>query len=219
MARLVVVPALITLAVTVVRLCGELAGGPARWFSTASGGGSAWLGITWLVPVFGIWFGHRLARAGEVLPRRALGVHALAVMVYIGGFQFVIRALPFDTSTRDGMVSQLLAMGAVSVLAAALAAWAWPALFMIGLRYALLARLPIVVITAIAAFAGWDVHHVKLGPKDYAGFSPFALSAWLGYVQLVFWTAFTVAIGGLFGAVAARATRSAIALPRSADDD
>src|SRR5687768_18611129 len=63
--RLVLVPALITLAVTVLRLTGELLNWSPRLFSREAGGAGAIIGIVWLVPVFGVYFALRLARAGE----------------------------------------------------------------------------------------------------------------------------------------------------------
>src|SRR5437899_633533 len=61
---LIVVPAVITLAVTLLRLAGEIHRWDPRLFNRTGGGGGAIVGIVWLVPVFGIWFAVRLARAG-----------------------------------------------------------------------------------------------------------------------------------------------------------
>src|SRR5512142_3187783 len=78
--KLVLVPAVITLGVTLLRLFGELQGWSPRLFSREAGGGGALVGISWLVPVFGAWFGWRIARAGSV-PRfgRALGLTLLGL--------------------------------------------------------------------------------------------------------------------------------------------
>ena len=62
--KLILVPAVITLAVTLLRLVGELQGWSPALFSRAAGGGRL-VGISWLVPVFGAWFGWKLARAGS----------------------------------------------------------------------------------------------------------------------------------------------------------
>lgn len=207
--RLVLVPAVITLVVTIVRLVGELCGWSPRLFSTASGGAGALVGISWLVPVFGAWFGFRLARAGAgpARPVRAVLLHVVAGVVYVGGFQVVIRVLNFDTSTRGGLVNQVLAMGTASLLAALVALIAWPRLFAVGLLYALLARLPVIAITWLAALNGWDTHHVKFGARDFAAFTPSEAATWLSCIQLVFWLPFTVAGGGLCGALAALLAR------------
>lgn len=202
--RPALVPALISLAITLIRLAGELLGWAPRWFSTAPGGGAALLGITWLVPVFGAWFGWRLARDPDrPRARRTIPLHLAAIVTWVGGFQFVIHVLKFDTSTRDGLIAQLLSMAAASVLAALIAWAAWPRLARLDLAYAVLARIPVVLITFVAVIADWGTHYEKLGPDDYAGFPPVVRAVWLAVAQLVFWPAFTLAAGGLFGSLVA----------------
>ncbi len=63
--RLILVPAIITLVVTLLRLTGELQGWSPRLFSPEPGGGGALFGIWLLVPVFGVYFALKLARAGQ----------------------------------------------------------------------------------------------------------------------------------------------------------
>jgi hypothetical protein len=60
---LVLVPALITLAVTLARLFAEFGGLPSWLASAAAGGGGAVLGISWLPLIFGPYFALRLARS------------------------------------------------------------------------------------------------------------------------------------------------------------
>ena len=54
--RLILVAAVITLAVTLLRLVGELQQWSSALFNREPGGGGAIVGIVWLVPVFGIYF-------------------------------------------------------------------------------------------------------------------------------------------------------------------
>lgn len=57
------IPALLTLAITVLRLVGEINGwNPAIFGSPEAGGDLAPLGISWLIFVFGLWFGALLFR-------------------------------------------------------------------------------------------------------------------------------------------------------------
>lgn len=78
--RLVLVPAVLTFAVTLLRLWGELKEWPLLLFSPAAGGGAALVGITWLVPVFGMWFARRLAKGGpSEHPGRVIGFAALGL--------------------------------------------------------------------------------------------------------------------------------------------
>jgi hypothetical protein len=53
--RLIVVPAVITFAVTLLRLVGELQHWSPRFFSREPGGAGAIIGIVWLVPIFGVF--------------------------------------------------------------------------------------------------------------------------------------------------------------------
>ena len=83
--KLILVPAVITLAVTLLRLVGELQGWSPALFNRGDKPFSPSLvGIVWLVPVFGAWFGWKLIRAGSGPGSlgRAFGVTfaALAVM-------------------------------------------------------------------------------------------------------------------------------------------
>jgi hypothetical protein len=198
---LVLVPAALTLVVTAVRLFGEVQGWSPRLSSNAPGGGGALLGITWLVPLFGAWFGLRLAQTGSrpARPARAVLLLVVAVAVYASGFRF---AGMIGGATRDGLVTQILCMGAVAVLAAFVSLLAWPTLFVVNTVYGLLARVPTALITWFAVHGHWGTHYEKFGSRDFADFSDHEAAFWLGFTQLVFWVPFTAAVGGLFGAVA-----------------
>lgn len=88
-ARLIFLPALLSLAVTILRLIGERQGWSSRWFSTATGGpipsGMSWLvGITWLALPFGVCFALRLTAAGRGPKRTAKAVgYAFTGMVIL----------------------------------------------------------------------------------------------------------------------------------------
>jgi hypothetical protein len=58
--KLILIPALITLAITLLRLGAELMDLPAWLASSASGGAGAILGISWLPPILGIYFAIKL---------------------------------------------------------------------------------------------------------------------------------------------------------------
>lgn len=87
LGQLILVPALITLAVTLLRLAGELAHWSQTYFNTDVGGGGAIVGITWLAPIFGAYFAAKLVRSGAG-PRsawQAVGFAALGAAVLVGG--------------------------------------------------------------------------------------------------------------------------------------
>jgi hypothetical protein len=207
-APLVIIPILLSWLVTAARVAGELCGLGPPWVSSAPGGGNAILGIVWLVPLCGAWFGWRLAGAAPPdRPGRALALHLAALGLYVGGFQVVRFVLCFDTSTASGLTAQILAMGAVSVLVLPFAKAAWPQLFTRNLSYALAVRVPIAALTFLAVFGAWGTHLEKFGPRDYQGFGPWPHGALLAFTQLVFWPSFTIVCGGLFGSLAALAAR------------
>ena len=202
--QLVLVPALITLAVTLLRLAGELQGWSPRLFSREPGGGGALVGISWLVPVFGAWFGWRLASAGE-RPKsawKALGLTVLALAV-LPASGFAAAKLGVEQTS----VTTLAVFAVVSVAALLLALRAWPALGRTLLAYGLAARIPVILVMLAAILGSWGTHYDAMPP----GGPPMSgLRLWLvaGVLpQLTIWQWFTVVIGGLFGIAAAALTR------------
>lgn len=65
--KLITVPAIITFVVTIVRLLGELGNLPAFLASKEAGGGQAIIGITWLAPIFAVYFAIKLVGAPGTL--------------------------------------------------------------------------------------------------------------------------------------------------------
>jgi hypothetical protein len=200
LTKLVLAPALITLAVTLLRLAGELQGWSPRLFSREAGGGGALVGISWLVPVFGAWFGWKLAAAGE-RPRsvgRALGLTLLALAALPASGFLAARLGVTGTS-----VTALAVYAFVSLAALALGLYAWPALGRTLLAYGLAARIPVILVMLAAILGSWGTHYDAMPP----GAPPMSgLRLWLiaGVLpQLTVWQWFTVVIGGLFGTVAA----------------
>jgi hypothetical protein len=202
--RLVLVPAVITLGVTLLRLFGELQGWSPRLFSREPGGGGALVGISWLVPLFGAWFGWKVARAGAVPARlgRALGLTFLAI-VLMPALGFAAHAAGL---AEVGLGTVLLYV--VGSIVGVLLGWrAWPALGRTLLAYAFAARVPVALIMLFAILGSWGTHYDALPP----GLPPMApLPKWLliGLLpQMTVWIWFTVVVGGLFGLGAAALAR------------
>ena len=86
-ARLILIPSVITLVVTLLRVVGELRHWSPALFNPSAGGGGALVGITWLVPIFGIYFALKLSDAGEgpVGVGRAIGLAVLGLLLMAGG--------------------------------------------------------------------------------------------------------------------------------------
>jgi hypothetical protein len=194
---LVLVPAILTLAVTVLRLAGELLQWSPKLFNRDAGGGGALVGIVWLIPVFGIYFALKLAAAGE-LPMSAGKAAGWA------GLAFVVNtALGFGSfAVVKSPVAQLGIFTLTSWLAIFIARRGWPALWRVLLVYGFAARIPVLVIMYLAIFGGWDSHYAKPRP-DFPVMGPWGLFFWTALLpQFSVWIYLTVVGGLLFGALA-----------------
>lgn len=202
MLRPLLIAGLITLLVTAVRLVGELQGWGALWFGGNTAGAGALVGIVWLVPVFGFWFGRRLQRAGlgPASVRRAFVAPLVGVLGAIAVTAVSLLALPIEKATVFHVMTVAWPLAGLAAL------WAWPRLFGTNLLYGVLARAPIVALTYYAIAEGWDTHHTALAegaPKfDDAGRAQI-----LTLAQVCLWLPFTALVGGVFGALGAATMR------------
>jgi len=199
---LILTPAFVTLIVTLLRLYGELQQWPKPWFSSAPGGGSAIIGISWLPFLFGPYFAMRLAREGDrpVGNLKTIGIGLLGVVMVIGGAMLAFSP-PIGTGKA---IAGLLSM-AVGTL---LQFYPWPTLAMTLLAYGYAARIPVAVVMFFAMRGNWGTHYDVL-PQGYAG----PTTLWKEFVfigmipQLLFWVGFTVTIGAFFGGIVAASVR------------
>jgi hypothetical protein len=224
--QLILIPSAVTLAVTMLRLWGELEGWPSLLFNRAAGGSAALVGITWLVPVFGAWFALKLARGTPgVQPTRVLGIGVLALVVV-----FAINLLVGLMKKEQSSLGLLGVFAVSSGFGAAVGLYAWPALGRTLLAYGLAARIPVVLVTLAAIRGGWRTHYDAL-PPGFPAMSPLATWFWIGLLpQMTIWMAFTVIVGTIAGGLALlveeqraagrrrapRMVRPAVALARSA---
>jgi hypothetical protein len=148
--RLLAVPIVITLGVTMLRLVGELQHWSPALFSRQPGGLGALIGIIWLAPVVGVWLGRRLTKDGHgpANIKRAL-MHALGAVPAFAGWAVINAFLwpPFQV--------QVLGAAVASVVVVVLQMRGWPELGRLLLWYAIGARLPVVVIMLMAIFGRW----------------------------------------------------------------
>lgn len=201
--RLIFVPALISLAVTILRLVGELQHWSSQWFSTETGsiipGGISWLvGITWMAPLFGIYFALRLVpERGPSNAARAVGCSVAGLLVLI---LFRYAVLP---RIEIGFPRILIFIWMAMAVPALLQAIGWPALFKTLLAYGLAARVPVVVIMFFAMRGGWGTHYDYVGMPEEFQMPFWSRFFWLAFFpQLIFWLAFTILTGSLTGTVA-----------------
>ena len=191
---LILVPALLTLGVTLLRLAGELANASPTFFSRAVGGGAAVVGIIWLVPVFGIYFARRLAREDSSAPvGRSAGFAALGLVAFV-----VLAAAGFQRPVASP--SQFLLIAAGAFAGVAVARKGWPLLWQVLLAYGLAARTPVAIVILVGILNRWNTHYDS-PPPGLPDLSPFARWIAIGVIpQFTIWIAVTVILGTLAGA-------------------
>jgi hypothetical protein len=188
----------LTLAITVLRVVGEVNEWAPLLFARSAGGGGGLVGIGWLIPIVGFWFGRVLAVNGHAVPDRgrALRRCGLGLFGVVIAFALGRLVLPVAVGTF------VFVLAALTVCAVAAFA-AWPALARVLLAYALLARLPTVAVTIVAVANDWGTHYEQLAP----GSPPMgdgARTLVLCAAQFGIWIPLTLLIGGFVGALAGR---------------
>jgi hypothetical protein len=194
---------LISLAITALRLVGELRRWSPDYFSRFPGGGLSPLGITWLVPLVGLYFGWRLQRQGfrpPSLPQLAL--QPTLALAFAAGALLLVDRLRTLAHMRPLTWQEWLTMWAVaSVVAAAVAFLSWPTLGRPLLAYALLTRLAVTAVMALATRRGWGTHY-DAAPPRFPVMPPLRRWLWTGLLpQMTIWVAFTIGVGALFAAL------------------
>lgn len=209
LGRLILVPALITLGVTFLRLTGELMRWSPAFFSREAGGAGALVGIVWLVPVFGIYFALKLTHLGQG-PKGVATVlgHAFLALLLLPAAAIASRMFGIELGTPGGIAIFAVA----SLLAAVVAGRGWPALGRTLFAYGLAARVPVALLMLVAILGEWGTHYEK-GAPGFPTMGAFARWFWIGLVpQLTFWVGFTIVVGAIFGGLAvARPQRAATA--------
>jgi len=160
--RLLLVPALITLALTQLRLTGDL----------LRIAGFGLYEIAWLVPVFGAYFAICLAKSEETAPAPARLLKSSLVPLALFGAGLVL----FHPTSAG--------MAVVSLVAIVLTRRAWPRLGTLLLGYALAARLPVVVTMLGATLNGWETVYAVSPYRVLAGLLP-QLTVWIGFTVVV----------------------------------
>lgn len=200
LTKAILIAAVLSLLVTVVRLVGQLQGWGGMLFRTDAGGGGSPLGITWLVIPFGFWFGRSLAKQGS--RPASLGKSALMLLLGIG---LVVGVVAYGFQAVPDWQERVLVLGVGTAIAGLATLTVWPRAWLALVAYGLLARLPVVLVQYLAVQNGWDTHFAK-GPPDAP---PELALTLLTVAQLSFWPlAFTPLVGGLFALLGARTVRS-----------
>jgi hypothetical protein len=198
--KLILVPAIITLAITLLRLVGELEHWSETLFSRQPGGGFSLVGISWIAPIFGIYFAIKLAHSGEG-PKSA----GMAVLWSILGLLPVVAGFAVFGESQFKSPPLLVAIAFLLIgLGALVPAIGWYGLGKVLLAYAFAARIPVAIIMFLALRGHWGTHYDVTPP----GF-PTDLGFWKTYLYIAFlpqmfmWIAYTTIFGSLFGSIAA----------------
>ncbi len=195
--QLILWPALITLAITILRLEGELHHWGSPWFSNAGGGGGAIVGISWLPILLGPYFALRLSGSGDrpsnYLKAFGLTIAGLVVMV-LGG----VLLFKSGNSVALAIFAFLLTLAAAFV-----ARVGWPTLGSTLIAYGFAARIPVLVVMFLAMRGGWGTHY------DAVDAHLATASFWTKFFDVAFlpqmflWIGYTTVVGALFGELVA----------------
>lgn len=200
--------AVVAAVVSGLRLYGELQG----WnhplfgknlFSVEAGGGGSIFGIATLVPIFGFWFGRRLAASGRAPSGigRSLLLHIVGLAVCAGVMWATLEGGFITDWKQKGM-----AFGAGSVVAGLFALIAWPSSWLANAFFGILTRAPVVLIQYVAVHKSWNTHYSKAHPDIPA--DPESVTLALTLAQATFWPfAFTTLVGGLCATLGAATVR------------
>jgi hypothetical protein len=193
---LVLVPAIITLAVTALRLVGELQHWSPTLFNRAGGGGGALVGISWLPFVFGVYFAVRLVRAGEgpASKGKAIGFAVLGL---------ALAPLTLFIASRLGasQIGLIVTACFAFLVAGAIAARGWTELGWTLFVYALAARVPVAALMLPAIIGKWGTHYDAL-PPNFPAMGPVQTWAFIGlFPQMTLWIGITLVAGMLVGSI------------------
>lgn len=197
---LILIPSVITLAVTLLRLVGELQNWSPALFGKEAGGGGALVGISWLIPIFGFYFGWRLVRLGYAAPSagKVAGFAILAIAA--------LSALLIGASRMQLGFSVVLPLFCLGSVAAIVFVYpTWTAFSRTALAYAFAARIPVAIVMLVAILANWGTHY-DVAPPDAPqvdAMSPLVKWLWIGLLpQMTVWIYMTMVGGAVFAGIA-----------------
>jgi hypothetical protein len=195
----ILVTGLITLAITIIRLIGELQHWNPALFSSEAGGGGALIGIVWLVPIFGLYFALKLNAAG-LGPQKSW----LVILMALAGFALNIAIALVAKNImklKPGQPAFQIISGCGAIISIFLVWKPWPALFKTLLAYGYAARIPVAIVMLVAIKQNWGTHY-DATPADFPAMNWLAKWFWIGAIpQLADWIAFTVIVGSFVGAL------------------
>ncbi|MFB3924012.1 MAG: hypothetical protein ACE145_20000 [Terriglobia bacterium] len=197
--KLILIPSLITLGVTILRVVGERNNWSPVFFGKAAGGGGAIVGIAWLPFIFGVYFALKLvgAGAGPSSLGKTFAMWGVGLVLMVAGGFLGFKAFQADSAIM-GIGSLVLMVGAI-----ASQFWGWPSLAKVLLAYAYAARIPVLIVMFLAFQGHWGTHYDALPPNFVS--KGFATDFWNLAVapQMFIWPTFTVLVGTLCAGITA----------------
>ena len=196
--QLILVPSIITLAITILRLVGELQHWPGPWFSTTASGGLAIIGISWLPLIFGPYFAVKLAGKGEgpASSGKSIAFAVVGLLILIAG-GYVSFSGARAQSPPTTILGFVIMAGAVAVCFLG-----WGALSKSLLAYGLAARIPVAIVMFLAIRGNWGTHYDALPPGYNGPTDLWPKFLMIGIIpQMLFWVPFTIVVGSLLGAI------------------
>lgn len=197
-SKFIFVPAVVTLAITVLRLVGELQNWSPSLFSKDAGGGSAIIGISWLPPILGIYFARKLLKEGETptsAGRVILNAIVGILLMIAGGFIGLSPKIQFPGKIFVGVL--------MMIAAAAVQFASWRKLFKVLLAYAFAARVPVAILMFVAIKGAWGTHY-DVPPPDFREMDWFSKYVLIGFLpQMFLWIPFTLVTGALTAGITA----------------
>jgi len=195
--QLILVPSVITLAITVLRLEGELHHWGSPWFNSTAGGGGAIVGISWLPIIFGPYFALKLASSGE-----GTSSYGKAFAMTMGGLVVMVLAGFLLVKSRNSAVLAVLGF-LLTLVAAFVARVGWRSLGSTLIAYAFAARIPVLIVMFVAMSGSWGTHYDAVEARFAAAplWTKFFYEAFLP--QMMLWIGYTVVVGSLFGEIVA----------------
>ena len=201
--NLILVPAIITLAVSCLRLMGELMGWSETLFGRAAGGGLSLIGIAWLVPIFGIYYGWQLTKMGKPTrsPGKLIGFSLLSFIILAAATRTLMATLASFPTFMLSLIAGF-SIGTMFLLRSS-----WPELFRTLLFYGFAARVPVILIMFLAIMGNWGTHYDS-PPPELEGMHWSLEWVITGLIpQATVWIWYTVVVGGLFAGLAALVLR------------
>jgi hypothetical protein len=197
-SKLILVPSIITLAITALRLVGELQHWPTSLFNPAAGGGGALIGISYLPPILGIYFARKLVNNGES-PASAGKVILYAAI----GFVVMLAGIAMWAAPQINFPGKFIVGGVLLIASAVLQLPTWRKLFNVLGAYALAARIPVTILMFFAIKGNWGTHY-DVAPPNFPETDWFTKFIQIGFMpQMFFWTAFTIITGALTAGITA----------------